>query len=181
MQSLHDRSPEVIERWTAPDGTPLALRPVMADDAGRELEFFSGLSPQTRYERLFSHRGLLPGELQRLVRFDVRREIALMVAADDGAARRTVAVARLHRARAADGACEFGLVVGDAWQRRGVGGRLLLRLLEEAARAGVRRVVGHTRASNEGMKKLARKLGFRVQADPEDAGVALLTLQLGPT
>lgn len=176
MPTLIERAPEVLEQWTARDGATLSLRPVMADDAARELRFIAGLSPQTRYERLFSHRGLLPGELQRLVRFDVRREIALMVARGAGAAQETVAVARLHRASAAGGACQFGLVVGDAWQRQGVGERLLRRLLEEAARVGVPRVTGHTHASNEGMKKLARKLGFTVQTDPEDSTLSLLAL-----
>jgi len=44
---------------------------------------------------------------------------------------------------------------------------------------GVPRVTGHTHASNEGMKKLARKLGFTVQTDPEDSTLSLLALERG--
>src|SRR5512147_1009886 len=121
-------APEVLERWRTAAGAELLIRPVGADDAARELRFLQSLSPQTRYERAFSHRGLLPGELRRLVRFDIRREIGLLVAAGDKPQEEIVAVARLKKS--ADGSeCEFAIVVGDRWQRQGIGERLLQRLL----------------------------------------------------
>jgi acetyltransferase len=169
------RPPEVLERWRTPAGVELTIRPVAADDAGRELRFLESLSPQTRYERVFSHRGLLrPGELRQLVRFDVRREIALLAAARGSAGEEIVAVARLKKS--ADGsACEFAIVVGDAWQRQGVGGRLLERLLAVAKLAGIRRVDGVTLATNTAMKALCRRIGFQLRPDPADATVTLLS------
>jgi acetyltransferase len=68
--------------------------------------------------------------------------------------------------------------VGDAWQRRGVGARLLDKLVDVARRAGIPRVVGYTFATNEAMKGLARKTGFKVRTDPEDASVAILEIEL---
>jgi acetyltransferase len=173
----HRSPPEVIERWTAHDGTPLKIRPVGADDAALEVRFMRSLSEQTRYERVFAHRGLLPGELRRLVRFDVRHEIALLVATGEDALERIVAVARLKKGP--DGSpCEFAIVVGDEWHRQGIGERLLGRLLQVARGAGIKRVTGHTMATNAAMKSLCRKLGFSVQPDPEDATVALLSIDL---
>jgi len=170
-------APEVIERWTSRAGVALYIRPVGADDAAREVRFMASLSPQTRYERNFSHRGLLPGELKRLVSFDVRREIALLVATRGSTGEQIVGVARLKKS--ADGsACEFALVVGDAWHRQGIGERLLSRLLAVARQAGVRQVSGVTMATNVSMKALARKLGFAVQPDPDDATLSLLTITL---
>jgi acetyltransferase len=170
-------APEVLERWQTRAGVDLHIRPVGADDAGREVRFVQSLSTQTRYERAFSHRGLLPGELRRLVRFDVRREIALLVATGHKPDEEVVAVARLKKSP--DGSqCEFAIVVGDAWHRQGIGERLLCKLLAVAKLAGIKRVTGHTLATNESMKALCRKLGFRVQADPEDATVALLSIDL---
>jgi len=167
--------PEVLERWRTKAGVELLIRPVAADDAAREVHFIQSLSPQTRYERVFSHRGLLPGELRQLVRFDVRREIALLAASGRGPDEEIVAVARLKKS--ADGSsCEFALVVGDAWQRQGIGERLLGRLLALAKRAGIQRVTGHTLATNTPMKSMCRKLGFAVQPDPDDATVALLSI-----
>ena len=168
-------APEVLDRWRARDGTELLIRPVAADDAAREVHFIQSLSLQTRYERVFSHRGLLPGELRQLVRFDVRREIALLAASGRGSDEEIVAVARLKKG--ADGSSyEFALVVGDAWQRQGIGERLLGRLLALAKRAGIQRVTGYTLATNTPMKSMCRKLGFTVQPDPDDATVALLSI-----
>ncbi len=82
-------------------GVPLYIRPVGADDIAREVRFIASMSVQTRYERLFSHRALGPGELRRLVSFDVRREIALMTAVRDGNEEQIVGVARLKKS--ADG------------------------------------------------------------------------------
>jgi acetyltransferase len=169
--------PEVFERWHARDGTPLSIRPMGADDAGRELRFIESLSPQSRYERVFSHRSLKPGELRALVRFDVRREIALVVTTGTPPDETFVAVARLKKDDGGHGS-EFGLAVGDAWQRQGVGRRLLDTLLAVARQAGVRRVEGRTLATNTAMKGLARSLGFAVVPDPADATVTLLSVDL---
>ncbi|MGE5339160.1 MAG: N-acetyltransferase family protein [Gemmatimonadota bacterium] len=170
-------APEVLENWCTSAGQELAIRPVAADDAARELHFMRSLSPQTRYERTFSHRGLMPGELQQLVRFDVRREIALLAAAGRKPDEEIVAVARLRKSP--DGSqCEFAIVVGDKWQRQGIGARLLGKLLEVAKLAGVRRVTGRTMATNQSMKALARKVGFELHPDPDDATVTLLSIDL---
>jgi len=170
-------APEVLERWRTPAGASLLIRPVGPDDAGREVLFLQSLSEQTRYERAFAHRGLLPGELRQLVRFDVRREIGLLAATDSSVDERIVAVARLKKS--ADGRQrEFALVVGDAWQRQGVGERLMHRLLAVARLAGIEEVTGVTLATNASMKALCRKLGFTVRPDPVDATLALLSIEL---
>ena len=170
------RAPQVLERWRTPAGVDLLIRPVAADDAARELRFLQSLSPQTRYERAFSHRGLLPGELRQLVRFDVRREIGLLAATNRHDDEQIVAVARLKKS--VDGRqCEFAIVVGDAWQRQGIGERLLRRLLAVAKLAGIRQVTGVTLATNASTKALCRKLGFSVRPDPGDATAALLSIE----
>lgn len=175
--TLERPRPEVLESWHARDGTPLVIRPMRADDAGRELRFIESLSPQSRYERAFAHRGLRPGELRQLVRFDVRREVALAVTTGVDAGEDLVAVARLKKSP--DGrVCEFAIVVGDAWQGQGVGRRLLEHLLAVARQAGVTRITGHTMATNPTMKSLARAVGFAVAPDPDDATVSLLSIEL---
>jgi acetyltransferase len=181
MADLNDRRrdpPEVLERWRTPAGSELSIRPLAADDAGRELRFLESLSVQTRYERAFGHRGLLrPGELRQLVRFDLRREIALAAVSGGAPDEEIVAVARLKKA-ADGGACEFAIVVGDGWQRQGIGGRLLHRLLAVARLAGISRVSGVTMASNASMSALARRAGFSARSDPDDATVTLLSIDL---
>jgi len=70
------------------------------------------------------------------------------------------------------------MVVGDRWQRQGVGARLLRRLLAVAKLAGIPRVTGVTLAINTSMKALCRKVGFRLQPDPDDATVTQLSIDL---
>lgn len=169
---------DVLDRWQAADGTRLVIRPLRADEAGKELDFLASLSDQTRYERTFSHRDVLgPGELRKLVRFDVHQEVALVAVVQSEAREPFAAVARLKKSPAGD-LFEFAIVVGDAWQRRGVGARLLDKLVDVARRAGIPRVVGYTFATNEAMKGLARKTGFKVRTDPADASVAILEIEL---
>lgn len=169
--------PRVLERWRTSAGVDLLIRPVAADDGRREARFLSSLSPQTRYERVFSHRGLLPDELRQLVRFDIRREIALLAATGRPPDEAIVAVARLKKS-AVGGDYEFAMVVGDAWQRQGIGERLLRRLLAVAKLAGIAQISGVTLATNESMKALCRKVGFSLSPDPDDATVTQLRIDL---
>jgi acetyltransferase len=55
---------------------------------------------------------------------------------------------------------EFAIVVADAWQGRGIGRRLLGKLVEVARRHGIKRLYGDILAMNRPMLELARKLGF---------------------
>ena len=55
---------------------------------------------------------------------------------------------------------EFAIVIADAWQGRGIGRRLLAKLIEAARRRGVKRLYGEILAINRPMLELARKLGF---------------------
>lgn len=168
---------DVLDRWDTTDDTRVIIRPLHADDAPLELRFLKGLSQQTIYERTFARRGKLkPGELGRLVRFDVRNQIALVATAAVEGQEEFLGVVRL--ARSPDGEFEFAIVVHDAWQRRGVATRLMNTLLAAARRAGIRRIGGVTLASNIAMQALARKAGFAVSRDPEDATAFLLDIGL---
>ncbi|MCA3217958.1 MAG: GNAT family N-acetyltransferase [Burkholderiales bacterium] len=173
------KAPAVLERWQAADGRVLVIRPLFSDDMTREPRFLESLSTDTRYERLFGHRGVLrPGEPRQLVNFDVRREVALLAAAAEPGDEEIIAVARPRNSDDAAGVGEFALVVSDAWQHMGIGTHLLERLLHVARQAGVREVTGTTRSSNTPMKRLARKLGFALAPDPEDASLTRLSLDL---
>ena len=68
-------------------------------------------------------------------------------------------VARYVRDRDSDNA-EFAIVIADAWQGRGIGHRLLAKLIEAARRRGVKLLYGEILATNRPMLELARKLGF---------------------
>ncbi len=78
------------------------------------------------------------------------------------------------------GEAEFALVVGDAYQRQGLGRHLMQRLIEIARERGVRRLTGLVLRENGPMLALTSSLGFRPAETVED-GVVRMSLDLaGP-
>jgi acetyltransferase len=138
----------------------MLLRRLRAADAERVAQFVRRLSARSRLERFFAPLAeLSPSQLALIVS---RRGLSLALFDDDGA---IVGIAQYACADATD--AEVAIVVADEWQGKGIGRRLLERLLRHAARAGIAHVVGVTRAGNAAMQGLAGELGFRLRRDAD--------------
>ncbi|CAM5605747.1 GNAT family N-acetyltransferase [Streptomyces griseomycini] len=72
---------------------------------------------------------------------------------------------------------EVALIVEDAWQRRGIGGELLARLVAMAVEAGCATVYAVTQASNTGMVAAMRGLGLPLDYQIEE-GTLVITARL---
>ncbi|MER7217846.1 MULTISPECIES: GNAT family N-acetyltransferase [Streptomyces] len=72
---------------------------------------------------------------------------------------------------------EVALLIEDEWQRRGVGGELLGRLVGMAAEAGCASVYAVTKASNTGMIATMRALGLPLDYQIEE-GTLVITARL---
>lgn len=72
---------------------------------------------------------------------------------------------------------EVALLVEDQWQRRGIGGELLGRLVAMAAEAGCASVYAVTQASNTGMIAAMRGLGLPLDYQVEE-GTLVITARL---
>lgn len=166
-----------------PDGTALRVRPIRPEDEPRLARFHAGLSDRSVYQRYFRPIPLAQRvrhtRLSRLCFADFRIEIPLVVVrADGGSDEEILAVGRLHREPERPEA-EFALVVADAWQRRGVGERLLDRL-EAAARAvGCTRLTGTLLAENLPMQRLCHRHGFTLY--PGSGGEVTAERDLAPS
>lgn len=158
-----------------PDGTDVTVRPIRPEDDAMEAAFIGSLSSEARYNRLLSARRLTPDEIRCLTRIDYDREMAFVAVAGE---MRLLGVSRYVRDDEGYGA-EFGIVVADAWQRRGVGSLLLVTLMQHAQSAGVVRLHGITLATNQAMQKLARRLGFELQPYSQDATLRRVQKLLG--
>jgi acetyltransferase len=121
----------------------------------------SGLSPETRSNRLLGGTiAVTPEYIERLVSVDFSRDMALAATTMlDGET--LLGVARYVLDKDNESA-EFAIVVADAWQGRGIGRRLLGKLVDGAHRHGIKRLYGDILAMNRPMLELARKLGFRL-------------------
>ncbi|WP_280871913.1 GNAT family N-acetyltransferase [Streptomyces sp. MJP52] len=74
---------------------------------------------------------------------------------------------------------EVALLVEDAWQRRGIGGELLYRLVRMAAEAGCGAVYAVTQASNTAMLAAMRGLELPLEYQVEE-GTLVITARVEP-
>lgn len=136
-----------------------ALRPVRADDRDAMRDFLSALSVDSR--RLRFHGSVNPRSerlLQGLTRTDgVQWGAWVAVLSCDGG---EVIVGDACWVRRGTGCAEFGLVVADAWQGRGVAAALLQALQREAAAAGIGTLQGDVRVDNHRMAAFMGRQGF---------------------
>ena len=166
--------------WLSPDGAVVTIRPTRPDDAAIAQGFVRELSPEARYCRFMGAvRELTPQMLRRFVQIDDAREVALVAVATQ--AGRTRQLGECRYALFAGGRdCEFAVAVLDAWQRRGLGQRLLSNLIAIARVRGLRAMSGDVFATNTAMLGLALKLGFRVDASGEGWSIRRVSLTLLP-
>jgi GNAT superfamily N-acetyltransferase len=151
-------------------------------DADAIRDFVTGLSPRSQYLRFFA--SVSPpstGLLRTLCGATGSADILLVI--DSGGS--MIGHGMAADASGADGRLEtnIGLVIGDEWQRRGLGSALLTQLVSRAARRGVRRLVLDVLPENDPMRRILRRrwpdatvertrdaLIFRPLIGPADAG-----------
>ena len=164
--AIHPYPVELIGTIALRDGTMIAMRPIMPEDAERERRFVQGLSDQSRYFRFFYQlHELTPGMLARFTQVDYDRELALVALAPDSES--IIGVAR-YIVNPDHESAEFAIVVADEWQGRGVARPLMEHLIASARRRGLARLQGAVLKTNQKMLRFTKALGFSAHDDPED-------------
>ncbi|MGI9223104.1 MAG: GNAT family N-acetyltransferase [Woeseiaceae bacterium] len=168
------KPPAINYQWTTPDGTPVTIRPIQAEDRDIELAFVRGLSPGARYRRFFSTvKDLSPQLLDRFTQVDFPSEMAFIATVQAAGAEIEIGVARYAPGSVATIA-EFAVVVADDWQGHGIGRELMHHLLVVAEDAGFEHIEGAVLKSNSQMIRFCRELGFAVKPYPDDAQLVLV-------
>ena len=160
---------ELTESFQPVIGAAVTLRPLQPGDVDIETAFVEGLSAETRASRLLGGAVKVTREyIERLTRVDYARDMALAATVMLEGHETLIGVARY--ALDADGrACEFALVVADAWQGRGIGRRMLEKLIAIAAARGVPALYGDMLATNRAMIGLVGRLGFQLARHPAES------------
>jgi acetyltransferase len=115
--------------------------------------------------------------LEQLTTVDFSRDMALAAALmlED----REILIGVARYVLDADGrGCEFALVIADAWQGRGIGRRMMAKLIAVARARGLARIYGDVLSTNRHMLNFCRTLGFVPARDPGDPTVTRVTLEL---
>jgi acetyltransferase len=140
------------------------VRPILPAEKADLQRFFRSLSRASSYLRFMRAIRELPEEmLSRFANPEPGREAALVASSP-----RTgiVGLAQYVADEEGDG-CEVAIVVGDAWQRRGLGFSLLRQLMGLAVERGIRHAHADTFADNHAMRALARQLGCELRNNPQ--------------
>jgi acetyltransferase len=176
--AIHPYPTELMTTWRLADGSSVSLRPIRPEDAEMEQEFVKNLSDNSRYFRfLNSVRELTPAMLARFTQIDYDREMAFVAVREEVGREIEIGVARY--VTNPDGrTCEFAIVLAEAWQGKGLGRRMLERLIEVARSRGLKAMVGQVLAGNQPMLALCGKLGFEVSNHPDDGALKRVTLVL---
>jgi acetyltransferase len=170
--------------WPLPGGGEYTIRPIHPDDAQMLQDLMHHLSPESRYFRFVSSISELPpAMLARFTLIDYDREMALVAvhkqrrAGADGEITETERIIGVSRyiTNPDQTSCEFSLVVADDFSGKGLGSRLMESIMNVARDKGLTQIVGLVLASNTGMLRLMRNLGFEVKRFAEDPDFNLVT------
>jgi RimJ/RimL family protein N-acetyltransferase len=74
--------------------------------------------------------------------------------------------------------CEFAITVASEYGGTGLATRLMTQLIDEARHRGMKEMEGFVLNQNQPMLRLATRLGFRIQRDPDDATIRICRLTL---
>ena len=172
-------APGLVRDVILRDGSTLRLRPPVHADAGKLLDFYRGLSEQSLYMRFHGFPSLSPELVTPLLDPDWSERGALIGTLGEAADERVVALANFVRLRAPSRA-EVAFAVADELQGHGVATRLLERLAESAAAAGIATFIAEVMASNRAMLQVFEDAGFAVSRTIEQGAVEV-TLSLAAT
>ena len=152
-------------------GVAVLLRPIRPEDAEAEKRFISRLSPRTSYLRF--HAPVRELTVERLVRYtqiDYDREMAF-VAIDSSEGQAEIRGISRYTRNPDGVSAEFGVIVEDAWQGRGLG-HVLMQALEDTARArGLTELIGYVLRDNSEMGAMMQRRGYGPHRDHDDPGV----------
>jgi len=174
---------QYVEQWTSRGGLKVSIRPIRPEDEPLLIKFHETLSERTVYMRYLQAMNLSQRtgheRLSRISFIDYDREIALVAEQTDvDGGRRIVAIGRLSKEHAVPEA-EFAILVGDRWQRRGLGAELLRRLITIGRDEGLELIWADLLAGNTGMRRTAESVGFRIVEGALGDSTVRAALRLG--
>ncbi|WBF65424.1 MAG: bifunctional acetate--CoA ligase family protein/GNAT family N-acetyltransferase [Candidatus Kinetoplastibacterium crithidii] len=185
--AIHPYPVDLIKKIILKNNMLCTIRPIRPEDAEILQGFIRKLSDKTRYMRFISAmKELTPKMLAHYTQIDYHRELALVVVApekkqynNDVHAITENMMGFVHYLYNEDGiGAEYALVVGDEWQRLGIGRHLMTYILEIARKRGLDYINGYVLKNNKPMLTLLEKLGFSNIQDKEDPSIRLVRFNL---
>jgi acetyltransferase len=157
--------------FTIHTGEEVEIRPIRPEDEPLMASFNRTLSPYSIYLRFFhpvSPAHLISHEqLATLCFIDYDREMTLVAERKDERGRnQIVGMGQLTKLQGTNDA-EFAILISDPYQRTGLGTELLARLVAIGRDERLDRIVAEILPENEGMRRVAAKVGFAFSKVPD--------------
>ena len=169
---------ELVEQTALVDGMPITLRPIKPEDEPLWHELLANSSRETLWARFqFAFKTDMHEAAIRFCFVDYDRELTVVAEANVDGARRLLGVARAV-SDVDSGRAEFGVLVGDAWQGKGLGNLLTAYCLKNVDRTQIREVYAVTTRTNTRMLSVFRRFGFDIDA-ADDPALLLATKRVG--
>ena len=164
--------------FSAPAGTGLRIRSLRPDDFEPLKDFLSRISEKSAFLRLQKRASeVTDEEFIRYTQLDYDRERANVVVDTKGSTTKIHAVGRFVLDPGTNTA-EFGLLVEDACQHRGLGTRLMKSLISEAEALQADSLYGVVLTENEPMQNLLKKLRFSSEEVPGNKDIRIYRRKL---
>ncbi len=148
--------------WKLRDGRTVLLRPIKPEDEPMWLEMFQSFSEESVRFRFFQILKDTPHETRiRYTNIDYDREIAIVPELVEGGKRRILGVVRvsLEPDRKTG---EIAFIVGDPWQKLGLGTKMVDYALEICKDMKVEKLYAVMLPENYRAISLMKKMGFRI-------------------
>ncbi|CAN5433167.1 hypothetical protein BH11CYA1_BH11CYA1_36320 [soil metagenome] len=162
------------------DGTAVIVRAIRASDKALLQQIMNDVSAESRYYRFFCAKKLLTDtELKYFTEIDFDSHIGLIVSLCDGSDT-AIAVGRYITQSDDDGkaTAELALLVGEDYQRHGIGNILLDHLAQIAVTKGVSEFVCYIMPDNSKMLNFLRHSKYPVNRLKRTASVISMTVDL---
>jgi acetyltransferase len=158
------------------NGMRIDVRPMRPEDEPAIVKLLQRASPEDIRLRFFhavkdfSHQFVV-----RLTQLDYARAMAFV--AIDPATRDAIGAVRLHSDSRYEKA-EYAILLRSDLKGRGLGWALMQLLIEYARAEGLKSLFGEVLNENTTMLAMASELGFKVERDPRDASISIVSLDL---
>jgi acetyltransferase len=169
---------EYTETVGLPDGTEIRLRPIRPEDEPAWKDLLRRSSTESLWKRFrYLFKEATHEMASRFCFIDYDRELALCAEVVSEDKPLLIAVARLV-ADPDHQTADYGVLVADDFQHRGLGRLLTEKCMEVGRRWGLSQVTGETTTDNIAMIRIFRTLGFQLEFDTAaQAVLARLSLQ----
>jgi acetyltransferase len=143
------------------------------DDAPNLVDIFENMGSESRYSRFMEPvqnvtMERIWSEAEDIVQ-GARGETFGLLALVDTPDRKNTPVGGARYVKLSNTQAEFAVSVRDDMQGVGIGTHLVQSLIDHAAEAGIERLLGVILNTNQTMWRLLRKLGYRLESQPEGA------------